>query len=216
MAELFNAPGIILKSEPVNEYDRRVVILTGNTGKISAFANGARRQGNRFQACTDLFVFADFKLYAGRSAYTISEASVKNYFGEFREDFDASLYGMYFLEVSDYITRENNDEKEMLILLYQALRALIHPAYDKRLVKCVFEIKAIMLQGEFDPGRYEDRDKTIRYTINFIMNTESKSLFSFTLKEEAIKELALIAKNECQRVWDGYKFKSEDMLEMLL
>ena len=33
--------GIIIKSAPIGEYDKRITLLTNNRGKISAFARGA-------------------------------------------------------------------------------------------------------------------------------------------------------------------------------
>ena len=53
MQDLIDVTGMILKSEPIGEYDRRIVILTKEKGKISAFSRGARRPGNRFVAATN-------------------------------------------------------------------------------------------------------------------------------------------------------------------
>ena len=111
--------GLILKAEPIGEYDRRVVILTKERGKIAAFARGARKQNNRFMASTNPFSFGEFRLYAGRSSYTLAETFISNYFEGLRSDYEGAYYGMYFLEVCDYCTRENNDERELLKLLGQ-------------------------------------------------------------------------------------------------
>ncbi len=178
MAAPFETPGMILKSTASADYDRRVVILTRDYGKISAFARGARRQTNHLSAATDLFIFADFKLYPGKSAYTLTDAAVRNYFEELRTDFEASLYGMYFLEAAEYNTRENNDERDILKLLYQSCRALIHPAYDNRLVKAIFELKMIMLSGCFHRDDHNSGySKTALYTLDFLGATAPEKLF---------------------------------------
>ena len=52
------------------------------------------------------------------------------------------------LEFCGYFCQENNDEKDMLKLLYQSLRALESPAYKNELVRAVFELKAITINGE--------------------------------------------------------------------
>lgn len=125
MQEFTWVTGMILKQTPVGEYDRRVCILTKEKGKISAFARGARRPGNRLAAATGPFSFGTFKLYTGRDSYTMSEADIHNYFEELRTDYIGACYGVYFAEAVDYYTRENNDEREMLKLLYQSLRGFV-------------------------------------------------------------------------------------------
>lgn len=212
MQDLCSVTGIILKAEPFGEYDRRVVILTRERGKIAAFAKGARKQGSRLLASTNPFCFGEFRLYEGRTAYSISEASISNYFEQFREDFEGACYGMYFLEVMDYYTRENNDEKNMLKLLYQSLRALCHESLDNRLVRYIFEIKALAINGEY-PGLSANniyQESTI-YTVSFIVNTSVEKLYTFIVTDSVLAELGEIADNFRKRFLDR-KFKSLEIL----
>ena len=214
MQEMVHTMGMILRAEPIGEYDRRIVILTKDYGKISAFARGARRQSNRLQGRPDLFCFGEFKLYPGKNSYTLVDATIKNYFEELRNNFNAALYGMYFLEIMEYLTRENNDEKEMLKLLYQASRELVHDAYDNRLVRAVFELKTMVLSGEYqreDGAKYKD---TTLYTVDYIIGQKVEGVFNFTLSEEILKELQIICENGKKRLWN-HSFKSEEMLKMV-
>ncbi len=140
--------GMVLSAMPVGDYDKRLVILTKEIGRISAFAKGARRPNSALLACSQPFAFGEFTLYAGISSYTIMAAEISNYFGELRDDFDQLCYGFYFSEFADYITKENNDEKDILKLLYQSLKAIGKNTIDKQLIRAVFELKIISLNGE--------------------------------------------------------------------
>ena len=212
MQDLCSVTGLILKAEPFGEYDRRVVMLTRERGKIAAFAKGARRQGSRLLASTNPFCFGEFRLYEGRTSYSISEASIQNYFAPLREDFENACYGMYFLEVMDYYTRENNDEKEMLKLLYQSLRALCHKNLDNRLVRDIFEIKALALNGEY-PGLPKDKsyEESTAYAAAFIVGTPVEKLYTFTVTEKVLKELQEIT-DEFRKRFIDRNFKSLEIL----
>ncbi|MBR1471301.1 MAG: DNA repair protein RecO [Lachnospiraceae bacterium] len=216
MTEALWTSAMVLRVDPANDFDRRVVLLSKDFGKITAFAKGARRQTNRLMAPTDLFVFGEFKLFPGRNAYSLLDANVKNYFSELRNDFEAVLYGMYFLEVMEHYTHENNDEREMLALLYQAARAIVHPVYDKRLVKAVFELKTIMIQGIFHRDRYQDGYlDTSLYVLDFLLATPPEKIFSFTVREEVITELSDLAARERALTENGHIYKSEEMLKSM-
>ena len=215
MQEFINVTGIVLKQTPIGEYDRRICLLTKERGKISAFARGARKPGNRLSAATNPFSFGQFKLYAGRDSYTISEADIQNYFPELMSDYVGAYYGMYFAEVADYYTRENNDERQMMKLLYQSLRALGSASLPNPLVQCVFELKAIAVNGEF-PGIPSDRklEESTIYALRYIVESPVEKLYTFTVAESVLQELRQIAKEYRERILDR-KFKSLEILKTL-
>ncbi len=140
--------GMVLNAMPIGEYDKRITLLTKERGKITAFARGARKPNSQFLAATNPFSFGEFELFEGRSTYTVSKVTIQNYFRELTVQFVAAYYGFYFLEFADYYCQENNDELEMLKLLYQSLRALESTSFDNELVRVIFECKALAINGE--------------------------------------------------------------------
>ncbi|MBO4904250.1 MAG: DNA repair protein RecO [Lachnospiraceae bacterium] len=206
---------MVLSSTPSSDYDRRVVILTKERGKITAFAKGARRPGSRLLAGTDQFAFGSFKMFEGRSAYNLIEVSVTNYFEELREDFEGACLGMYFLEFADYYTRENNDETEMLRLLYQSVRALCKKSLDNRLVRVIYEMKAMVVNGEF-PGIPADRQlsRSAAYAVGFIERTPVEQLYTFAVSDSVLEELRDLSALYRSRIIDR-KLKSTEMIEEL-
>lgn len=207
--------GMIIKRAPVGEYDWVVTILTSERGKITAFAKGSRRPGNILSGVVEPFCFGEFTIFQGKSSYTIQEAKIANYFEHFRQDFNGSMYGMFFLELADYYTRENNDEREILKLLYQSLRALESDAYENRLVRCIYEIKTLVIEGEF-PGVPDDRkylDSTV-YALKYIYESSIGKLYSFKVTKDVLNELDHITELYRKRFIDR-RLNSLEMLRMV-
>ena len=148
MTQQERVTGMVISSMPVGEYDKRVVILTAERGKIHGFMHGARKPGSSLMASSEPFAFGTFEVYESRTAYRITSAGITQYFEQLRTDLDAALYGFYFLEFADYYGRENADDKEMLKLLYVSVMALCRRRIPLELIRRIFELRVMAVNGE--------------------------------------------------------------------
>ena len=238
--------GMVLAAMPVGDFDKRLVILTKEHGKIVAFARGARKPNSALLACSQPFSFGEFQVYAGRNSYSVNSANIQNYFPELREDLDAISYSFYFAELAEYVTRENNDEVEVLKLLYQTFRILTKGIISLRLIRYIFELKLMCINGETPQvfecvscGSTEDvylfsaikgglvckqckkglpdlislSGSTI-YTLQFIIVTPVEKLYTFTVKDDVLRELGKVLRDYMKEYLNGH-FKSLEVLEMI-
>lgn len=214
MREAVSLAGMVLKSGPVGEYDRRLVILTRERGKITAFARGAKRPGSSLMAVSQAFVFGKFKLYEGRDSYSLASAEVKNYFTEIGEDVEAACYGSYFLEFADYYGRENVEGTELLLLLYQSMRALLKPSLPNPLIQTVFELRAMAVNGEYTAYPPKKVGDSAAYAWEFTLSSPLERLYTFVLKDEVWRELRECVEINKRRYVDR-EFKSLGILRDL-
>lgn len=104
----------------------------------------------------------------------------------------------------------------MLNLLYATLRALPKPEPDNELIRCVFEMRAMVQNGEYpyetasDPALQE----STRYALSYVIHAPVQKLYRFTLQPEVFAEF--------RRVQDHYnsisidrKFKSLEILRQI-
>lgn len=154
MGNIITVTGMVLSSLPVGEFDRRIVLLTKERGKISAFAKGSRRMNSPLMGVTQPFVFGEFEIYEGRTSFDIHKADISYYFTEVTGDYEAVCYACYFAEMADYYGRENLEAPKTLNLLYLTLKALKKPSIPNELVRCIYELRLININGEC-PGLFE-------------------------------------------------------------
>ena len=122
---------------------------------------------------------------------------------------------MFFLELCDYYGRENNDEKELLRLLYQSLKALQHPSLPGQLVQYIFEVRALVIHGEY-PGipRKLFLQESTKYALDFIVTTPVEKLYTFNVSKEVLWELKTVT-DELRKKYIDRKIKSLEMITLL-
>ena len=217
--------GMVISSMPIGEYDRRLEILTDEYGRISAFAKGARKPSSSLVSVSRLFAFGQFELFRGKSSYNVNSAKITNYFTELSEDIVLTFYGSYFLELAQYFTRENVEAGQVLKLLYQSLRALMHESYDNRLVRAIYEIKMLAINGVCPPadriiqgeGQFafgKGISESCAYALQFVISSPIDKLFTFRLTESVLNEFCALAKSLISLTVDK-KFNSLNMLESI-
>lgn len=214
MREALALTGMVIKATPSGESDRRLVILTRERGKITAFARGARRPGNMLMGVSRPFAFGQFRLFEGREAYTLQSAEITNYFPELSGDMEAACYGSYFLELADYYGRENADCEEMLLLLYQSLRALTKPSLPNSLVRLVYELRVMVANGEYTERPPVAVSDSAVYAWEYIVASPLEKLYTFVLKAEVQKELEQAVRVNQKRFLDR-EFHSLEILRAM-
>ncbi len=206
-----------MRAAPAGEYDRRIVLLTRERGKITAFARGARRPGSLLVAATVPFAFGTFRVYEGRSAYTCVSAEISNYFEGLKTDFEGACYGAYFMEFADYYARENLDAADMLNLLYVSLRMLERKEVPYAQVRYAFEVRLMVLGGEFPVDVTQDENLKVaaRQAFYHMITAPVGRLFSFQVSGEVMEEIAA-RQDRIRRKYVDRSFHSLEILETMV
>ena len=189
MRETVELSGVILYAQNIGEYDKRLVILTRERGRITAFAHGVRRQKNPMIAAANPFVFAVFTLFEGKDAYTLSSAAATEYFTDLAGRMPGVFYGYYFLEVADYFGREGIEAENVVNLLYVTLRAVLREQLPIRMIRAIYELRTLAENGVYapPPGRGKLSEAAFA-ALRYVTYCELKGLYAFRLSDEAEAE----------------------------
>ena len=210
---------MVISSSPIGENDKRVVLLTKEKGKISAFVRGARRPGNHLMAASDSFSFGIFYLMYGRDAYTVVNAEISNFFRELTSDLQKTYTAYYFLELAEYFTVENEDESMMLNLIYASFSALVKGRINPRLIRYIFELKifhdGILCKdcAKVSKDVMEINGSTL-YALQYIVYSDIKNLFTFVVSDEVLTEMKMVMAR-CMHAYVDKKMNSLEILDVL-
>ena len=101
----------------------------------------------------------------------------------------------------------------MLKLLYQSLRALCKPNIPNELIRYIYELKVLVVNGECPPdfGQLDICESTL-YTLQYIAASSIEKLYTFNVSQQVLGELRFVLHRYRERYMEGH-FKSLDVLE---
>lgn len=222
MYDNITVQGIVLDTSLVKEYDKRIVLLTVELGRITVFANGARRKNSQFTAVCQKFVMGEFVLRPGsQNTYSLVSSSISNNFMDLSRDLEKLAYASYACELVGYFTQEGVKATDELNLLYVTFKAILNEKPSLTMIKSVLECKLMHIEGILSIEALRDTYKPNKiseeteYIVNYILSRKISELYSFDVSEKIVEELEKIIskylKKECDR-----HFKSLDILKPLL
>lgn len=184
MKQPVRVTAMVIASYPSGDYDKRLILLSRERGRMTVFARGARRKNSSYLAGTQTFAFGEFELYPGKDAYSFqSQPVISNYFDGLSQQFEGIYYGLYFCELAGYVAQEEERSDALLLLLYMALAALEKQKVPARLIMSVYELRLMMLAGlapQVQTCLYQGREECPEDAGSQLM-MEPGELYSFSI-----------------------------------
>lgn len=146
---LYNDEAVVLRTFPLGEADRIVVMLTRNHGKVRAVAKGVRRLKSRFGGRLEPFMRVNMLIAKGKSLDVISQAvSLSTYAASICANYDSYKYANLMVEVIDYIVNDSyQDTSSQYSLLIAALSALSRGVHSPEAIGLSYVMRALCIAG---------------------------------------------------------------------
>ena len=150
MTNSFVCDAINLKSYPLSESDKIVVMYSKEKGLIKGVAKGVKKPKSKLGARMDSLVANRLMLHKGRNMSTICQAEALNTFSKSRKDVDKLFYSIYLSElVSAFGVEDDPSSAEVYNLFYKALERISEAKDKKEILIAVikFQMKLMLVAG---------------------------------------------------------------------
>jgi len=199
-----NTTGIVLREVAYKDSSKILTILTSGEGKLTVSAHGAFRKNSKLAAVTGLLVFSEMTLLKKKDRWTMTEARSVEQFAGLRDDLILLSLGTYIAELTEAVADEDSPNPELLPLCLNALYALSEKIKTPEYIKPAFELRLMAISG-FEPLLDHRKEKSNMDSMSdgvlelgpgalsaaeYILSCDSKKIFSFTLSDDALRELS--------------------------
>lgn len=138
---------IVLREQPVDEFDSVLTLLTRDCGIISAYARGARKPRGTMRVSVELLSYSCFVLFRNKDKYAVDKADLDNVFMGVRADVEKLSLAAYFCQLAAELAPREEDAQDYLRLLLNSLYLLDQNKRSCEFVKPVFELRLMAMAG---------------------------------------------------------------------
>ncbi len=146
---VYNADAIVIRSREYGESDKLLTLFSRERGKLEAVAKGVRKPKSTQRGGTQLFTYADFLLYKGKSLDTVSQVHPRESFIHIWNDFDRTIAASGIAELLDISTTREQTESELFTLTLGFLFLLKY--VDPYIAQAAYALRLLNIQG-YLPG----------------------------------------------------------------
>lgn len=139
--------GIIISEHNSGDFDKVLIILTPDLGKITCFAKNVRRPKSTFLAGTSLFAFSNIIVYKGAGSYKLNSCETIEVFYNLRIDLDKLNIATYITQLINNTTYENAQSYRILQLYLNTLYMISETEKEHNFIETVFKIRLMCLLG---------------------------------------------------------------------
>jgi len=218
-----NTSGLVLRETVYKESSKILTVLTSSEGKLTVTAHGALRRNSKIAAVTQLLAFSEMTLFQKKDRWTLTEArSIEQFIG-LRSDLVFLALGAYFAELVEAVADEDSPNPQLLPLCLNALFVLSECIKAPEVVKPAFELRLMAVSGFLPHveccyicGEENPKNSYLNLSggtlscnkcsndgailsigaleaIRYIIDCDAKKLFSFSLGDNALRELNFAA-----------------------
>ena len=182
-----NTKVIVLKEIPLKEEDKIVVVFSREYGKISVYAKGARKTKSAFLAGTQMLTYSDFSIYKKDNISNLSKIEMLDAFMDIKNDYDKLYYAIYFCELIDSLTIEDNPSSSMFDFFVFTLEKM-KKYKDMKFMKSIFELRMMSLSG-YTPNviSCQECDRELDEDAFFLVNEDGIVCSNCNMKNKGIK-----------------------------
>jgi len=146
--EQLRVNGLVVRENPIGEYDKLLTVITEEMGRILVSGKGVRSLKSKHMPATQLFCYSSFVLRKSHGYYYISDSALKESFFGLRTDLNKLSLASYLCDVAAELAVEGMGDAELLRLTLNTLYALSNnPKLPLTQIKGAFEMRCAAIEG---------------------------------------------------------------------